>query len=61
MSPGGIADHAIDAHGRGGLNDDDAVENQVVKLQRAPKPGNRQVTICGDVHAWEVLSCFCVA
>jgi hypothetical protein len=35
MSPGGIADHAIDTHRCGGLNDDNAVKNQMAKFQRA--------------------------
>ena len=35
MSLPGVAEHAVSRHGRGRLNDDDAVKNQVPKRERA--------------------------
>jgi hypothetical protein len=39
MSLAGVAENSICRHGRGGLDDDDAVKDQVPKRERAAKPG----------------------
>ena len=40
VSSAGVAENAVGGHGRGGLDHDDAVQNQVPKRQRSAKPGS---------------------
>jgi len=47
---GSVADHAVDAHWRGRLDDDDAVQNQMTELQRATESWNSYFAIGACTH-----------